>query len=77
MTSAFYIEIILTNKGKPWILVDDFRFTTEKVTKTTWNIKSFFDGKLDHNHGPNDERTLKRRKRSDCKRKLTHNIYFI
>ena len=69
MTSAFKIEIILTNEGK----LDDFKFRTEKVTKTTvlWRCvkkgcddmcktdledKITLDGKLDHNHGPDDER---------------------
>ena len=46
MPNASYIEIILTNKGKLWILVEDFRFRKEKATKTTWNIKSFIDGNL-------------------------------
>ena len=60
------------------MLVDDFRFRTEKVTKATWNIKSFVDGKLDHNHGPDDERTLQGLKlRSDCKQKLTPIKYII
>ena len=35
MTSVFNIEIVLTNKRKPGTLVDDFRFTTDKATKTT------------------------------------------
>ena len=34
MKSAFNIEIILTNKGKPGILVYDFILRTDKVTKT-------------------------------------------
>ena len=33
--------------------------------------KIILDGKHDHNHGPDDGRTLQRRKlKSDCKRKV-------
>ena len=35
VTSAFNIEIILTYKRKPGILVNDFRFRTDKDTGTT------------------------------------------
>ena len=54
MKSAFNIEIILTNIEKPGILVDDFRFIIDKITKTNflwrlpqpvvkhnWTMKSF------------------------------------
>ena len=36
MKSAFNIEIIQTNIEKPGILVDDFRFMIDKITKTNF-----------------------------------------
>ena len=48
MTSVFNIEIISTNKGTPGTLVDDFRFRTDKVTKTTvlwWCAKTGCDAR--------------------------------